>query len=150
MLLWTTHVTEQHLPLLADDQGGRLRRRRGADVRGRPGALPLAGERASPTPGSRRPCVGRGAGRGAQPDRAGRRRRGRAGRGHLDWLVDCASALGAEVLCGPFHQPLGQFTGAGRTEDELGRLAEAHRAMADRAPELTLAVEPLNRFEATC
>ena len=51
------------------------------------------------------------------------------------------------MLCGPFHQPLGLFSGRGPTEDELGRLAEAHRAMADRAPELTLAIEPLNRFE---
>ena len=71
----------------------------------------------------------------------------RAGIAHLDWLSDCATALGAEVLAGPFHQPLGQFSGRGPTEDELGRLAEAHRAMADRAPALILAVEPLNRFE---
>ena len=70
-----------------------------------------------------------------------------AGAAHLDWLLGCADALGAEALCGPFHQPLGVFTGRGPTEDELGRLVEAHQAMADRAPELTLAVEPLNRFE---
>jgi D-psicose/D-tagatose/L-ribulose 3-epimerase len=71
----------------------------------------------------------------------------RGGAAHLDWLVDCATALGAEVLAGPFHQPLGEFTGKGPSEDELGRMADAHRAMADRAPGLTFSVEPLNRFE---
>lgn len=72
-----------------------------------------------------------------------------AGLDHLKWLVDCTEALGADLLCGPFHQPLGVFTGAGPTEAELDRLAEAHRAMADYAagPGITLAIEPLNRFE---
>ncbi len=71
----------------------------------------------------------------------------RAGAGHLEWLLECADALGAEVLCGPFHQALGVFTGRGPTEEELGRLVEAHQVMADKAPELTLAIEMLNRFE---
>ncbi|MBP7001416.1 sugar phosphate isomerase/epimerase [Amaricoccus sp.] len=66
---------------------------------------------------------------------------------HLRWLVDCTKALRADVLCGPFHQPLGVFSGAGPTEEELARLVEAHRAMADYAGDLTLAIEPLNRFE---
>lgn len=68
---------------------------------------------------------------------------------HLDWALDCAIALGAEVLGGPIHAPLGHFTGRGATEDELARGAEAHRALAERAAAagLTLAVEPLNRFE---
>ena len=53
------------------------------------------------------------------------------------------------MLCGPFHQPLGVFSGDGPTEAELDRLVEAHQAMADYAagPGITLAVEPLNRFE---
>lgn len=72
-----------------------------------------------------------------------------AGLDHLKWLVDCAGALGADLLCGPFHQPLGVFTGAGPTPVELDRLVEAHQAMADYAAGagITLAVEPLNRFE---
>jgi D-psicose/D-tagatose/L-ribulose 3-epimerase len=68
---------------------------------------------------------------------------------HLDWALDCAIALGAEVLGGPIHAPLGHFTGRGATEDELARGADAHRALAERAAAsgLTLSVEPLNRFE---
>lgn len=68
---------------------------------------------------------------------------------HLSWLVDCASALEAGLLCGPFHSPLGVFSGAGPTPDEFARCADAHRAMAERAASaaITLSVEPLNRFE---
>lgn len=67
---------------------------------------------------------------------------------HLRRLVDRAIAMGAEVLIGPFTQPLGQFSGRGPTARQLDRLAAAHRAMADHAGDrLMLSVEPLNRFE---
>lgn len=68
---------------------------------------------------------------------------------HLDWALDCALAMGAESLGGPFHAPLGQFTGHGPTEDELARGADAHRALAERAHAhgATLSLELLNRFE---
>lgn len=63
-------------------------------------------------------------------------------------LVDVAVGMGAEVLCGPFHQPLGIFSGAGPTAEEWEHLVTAHRAMADHAGgAIRLAVEPLNRFE---
>jgi D-psicose/D-tagatose/L-ribulose 3-epimerase len=76
----------------------------------------------------------------------GARARGHA---HLDWMLDCAIALGAESVGGPFHAPIGQFTGTGPTEDELQWGAEAHRAMAKRAAAngVILSLEPLNRFE---
>jgi D-psicose/D-tagatose/L-ribulose 3-epimerase len=72
------------------------------------------------------------------------------GLSHLDWIVDCASALGAEVIGGPFHAPIGHFTGSGPTSDEWKRGAEAHHRMAERAAKLgmKLALEPLNRFES--
>jgi D-psicose/D-tagatose/L-ribulose 3-epimerase len=71
-----------------------------------------------------------------------------AGADHLGWLVDCAHALRAEVIAGPFHQPLGQFSGQGPSGDEWERLVDSQRAMADCAgPGLRLAIEPLNRFE---
>jgi D-psicose/D-tagatose/L-ribulose 3-epimerase len=72
-----------------------------------------------------------------------------AGVDHLKWAVDCAAALGAELLCGPFYQPLGQFTGAGPTAEEQQRAADAHRQAAEYAAQvrIPLAVEALNRFE---
>lgn len=73
----------------------------------------------------------------------------RAGVEHLKWAIDCAAALGAETLCGPYYQPLGEFSGQPTTEDEKQRGADAHREAAEYAQSVGvgLAVEALNRFE---
>jgi D-psicose/D-tagatose/L-ribulose 3-epimerase len=71
-----------------------------------------------------------------------------AGVDYLKWLVDCSVALGAEVLAGPFYQPLGTFSGLPLSDDEWARLVRTQTAMADHAGDaIALAVEPLNRFE---
>lgn len=145
MLLWSTHVTEQHLPLLAGIKAAGYdgievpmfegEPRHFAWLRGK-----LADEGLAATAVGVIPDVAHNP---ISDDAAARR----GGPAHLDWLVDCATALGAEVLCGPFHQPLGVFSGRGPSDAELDRLTDAHRAMADRNLGLTMAVEPLNRFE---
>ena len=68
---------------------------------------------------------------------------------HLKWAIDCSEALNSEVLCGPFFQPLGVFTGQAPAEEEKQRAAEVHRKAAELANKvnLALAVEYLNRFE---
>jgi D-psicose/D-tagatose/L-ribulose 3-epimerase len=145
MLLWSTHVTEQHLPLFADIKAAGYD---GVEVptfggdpthyawlRGKLDEEGLLATAVGLMPGEAYSLI--------SDDPAARR----AGAAHLDWLLECADALGAEVLCGPFHQALGVFTGRGPTEEELERLVEAHQIMADKAPELTLAIEMLNRFE---
>lgn len=68
---------------------------------------------------------------------------------HLNRVIDCSHALGAQALVGPWFQPLGVFTGDGPTEAELDRCASVHRAVAGRARDagLICALEPLNRFE---
>jgi len=70
-------------------------------------------------------------------------------RDYLKWAVDCCAALNAEVLCGPYYQPLGVFSGKGPTEDEKKRAAEVHRNIASIAQDakVLLTIEPLNRFE---
>ncbi len=67
----------------------------------------------------------------------------------LKWAVECSAALGAEVLCGPYYQPLGVFTGKGPTEEEKAFAAGVHRIIAGIAQEagVLLAIEALNRFE---
>jgi D-psicose/D-tagatose/L-ribulose 3-epimerase len=72
-----------------------------------------------------------------------------AGLAHLTWAIDCLQAAGGEVLCGPFYQPLGVFTGQPPTAEEWQRVVEVHRAAARHAAggDIRLAVEPLNRFE---
>ena len=145
MLLWTTHVTEEHLRPSRADQGGGLRRRRGADLRGRARALRLA----------RRQARRRGAGgdrgradarRGAQPD-LGRPRRAARRRAHLDWLSTAPTRSAPRRSAGPSTRRSASFTGRGPTEDELG--AARRGAPGDGRPRagLTLAIEPLNRFE---
>lgn len=65
------------------------------------------------------------------------------------WAVDCAAALGATVIAGPYHSPVGVFTGEGPREDEFAHLAEAMRTMAENAQRhgIALSLEAINRFE---
>lgn len=80
------------------------------------------------------------------PDAADRQR----ARDHMRRVIDCSVELGGQVLCGPWFQPLGVFSGEKPSEVELERCAEVHREIVPLAKEagLTCAVEPLNRFEA--
>lgn len=73
----------------------------------------------------------------------------RAALERLRFAVDCAAALGAEVLCGPLHSAFKVFSGRGPTPDELSRSAEVLRAAAEHAAaaSVLLAPEALNRFE---
>jgi D-psicose/D-tagatose/L-ribulose 3-epimerase len=70
-------------------------------------------------------------------------------RDRLHWAIDCASALGARLMCGPFHSPLGVFSGSAPTQGELGHLADTMREAAGYAEPagVALSIEALNRFE---
>lgn len=72
-----------------------------------------------------------------------------AGFDHLSRVIDCCEALDAEVLSGPWYQPLGVFSGQGPQPQEYERCAEVHRRIAPlaRAAGVTCALEVLNRFE---
>jgi D-psicose/D-tagatose/L-ribulose 3-epimerase len=67
----------------------------------------------------------------------------------LKWAIDCTATLGSGVLCGPFHSPLGVFSGAGPTADEKKYGADVLRQAADYAQKskVLLTIEYLNRFE---
>ena len=69
---------------------------------------------------------------------------------HLRRVAGCCHELGATVLAGPWFQPLGLFTGDRPSETELERCAEVHRQALPLLAQagLTPALEPLNRFEA--
>ena len=64
-------------------------------------------------------------------------------------VLDCCEAAGVETLVGPFHSALGQFSGAGPTEDEWKRAVESGREVVEYANTKGVAIsfEPLNRFE---
>jgi D-psicose/D-tagatose/L-ribulose 3-epimerase len=65
------------------------------------------------------------------------------------WVLDMCAAVGAEVIAGPYHSPLGVFTGQGPTDDEKKRAAETLRQAAEYAESVgaRIAIEYLNRFE---
>jgi D-psicose/D-tagatose/L-ribulose 3-epimerase len=67
----------------------------------------------------------------------------------LKWAVEMNHILGSVAMCGPYHSPLGVFSGTGPTADEKGRAAEVLRQAAEfaKGANLTLAIEYLNRFE---
>lgn len=69
---------------------------------------------------------------------------------HLARVIECAFALGATHMAGPWFQPLGVFSGDKPSEAELARCADVHRQIMPimRAAGITAALEPLNRFEA--
>ena len=147
MLLWATHVTEAHLPIIED------LKKTGYDgveipmFEGDPEYFRSLGHRIRDL-GLQAIGVGvmPGGGKNAvSPDPAER-----AGAlAHLKWLTDCTEALGGDLLCGPLHQPLGTFTGLGPTADEVERAVAILKQAATYAGRagVQIAVEPVNRFE---
>jgi D-psicose/D-tagatose/L-ribulose 3-epimerase len=67
----------------------------------------------------------------------------------LKHVLDMTAAVGADVCCGPYYAQLGVFSGDGPTEDEKKRAADVLRAGAEHAATLKVkfAVEFLCRFE---
>lgn len=147
MLLWSTHVTEEHLPIFHDLKAtgydgveiplfegdvnhyaalGKKIAEAGLDVTGI-GVMPGGGKSA------------------VSPDRTERD----AALEHIKWLIDCTAALGGKLVAGPFHQPLGEFSGSPASADEKKRVAEVHKLAAHYGAKsgVSLSVEPLNRFE---
>jgi len=69
---------------------------------------------------------------------------------HLKRVIECTATLGGTVMAGPWFQPLGVFSGDRPSEDELNRCADVHRQVLPllRDAGITPGLEPLNRFEA--
>lgn len=69
---------------------------------------------------------------------------------HLKRAIGCAQVLGGQVMAGPWFQPLGVFSGEPPSEAELERCAEVHRQVLPlmRQAGVKPGLEPLNRFEA--
>ncbi len=63
--------------------------------------------------------------------------------------LDCCAEAGATILVGPYHSALGEFSGAGPTEDEWKWGVDSMRQVAEHAGKVNvkLGVECLNRFE---
>jgi D-psicose/D-tagatose/L-ribulose 3-epimerase len=146
LLLWATHVTEEHYPDLeqikatgfdgveipiftGDDAHYQKLSKKLDQLQLKTSAVTVATPEASPI--SPDPVI-----RKAATDR-------------LKTIVRQSAILGADILCGPFYQALGVFSGTGPTEEEFERVAEVHREVAVEAQRhgVVLAIEFLNRFE---
>ncbi|MFO0891685.1 MAG: sugar phosphate isomerase/epimerase family protein [Isosphaeraceae bacterium] len=68
---------------------------------------------------------------------------------HLDRAMECGQQFGCEILCGPLHSAIGQFSGTGPTEDEFKYGVETLQRAAEEAQArgIRMAIEYLNRFE---
>ncbi|MCP4260009.1 MAG: sugar phosphate isomerase/epimerase [Planctomycetes bacterium] len=147
MLLWTTHVTEEHFPLLEKiKQVGYD----GVEIPIFTGDVEHFEKLGKVIKDSGLACASVTVIPDEQHNPISAEETNRKGAvEHLKWAIDCSAAMNSEVLCGPLYQPLGVFTGTGPTEDEKQRAAEVHRQAADIAKKanLILALEYLNRFE---
>ena len=68
---------------------------------------------------------------------------------HLDRVMECGQAFGAEILCGPVHSAIGVFSGEAPTEEEFQRGVDTLKRVGEKAETrgIMIAVEYLNRFE---
>ena len=146
LLLWTTHVTEEHYPQLekikstgfagveipifgGEDAHYQKLRKKLDELQLKTSTVAVATPEAN----------------AISPDPAIRK----AASERLKTIVRQSAILGADILCGPFHQALGVFSGTGPTEEEFKRATDVHREAANEAQRqgVCLAIEFLNRFE---
>jgi D-psicose/D-tagatose/L-ribulose 3-epimerase len=68
---------------------------------------------------------------------------------HMQAVVKAAAEAGATVVAGPLYAPVGYLPGRRRTADEWKWAVEAYQSLGDtlQAHGVTVAIEPLNRFE---
>jgi D-psicose/D-tagatose/L-ribulose 3-epimerase len=68
---------------------------------------------------------------------------------HMQDVVKASAEAGAKIVAGPVYCPVGELPGRRRTADEWKRAVEAYQRLGDTLirHDVTLAIEPLNRFE---
>lgn len=68
---------------------------------------------------------------------------------HLSDTIQAAAEAGARIVAGPVYSPVGYLPGRRRTTDEWNWAVEGYQSIAGTlaANGVTLAIEPLNRFE---
>jgi D-psicose/D-tagatose/L-ribulose 3-epimerase len=146
LLLWTTHVTEEHFPILA-----KLKKAGFDGVE-----VPVFEGDAAHFKGIKKALANEGLGcttvtvaneqaNPISPDRSVRE----AAVERLKWAIEMTAILGGEVMAGPYHSPLAVFSGSGPTQTEKKHAVEVFRRAAEEAKRagVKLAIEYLNRFE---
>jgi D-psicose/D-tagatose/L-ribulose 3-epimerase len=146
MLLWTGHVTQEHVPLF------KALKKAGYDgvefplFEGTPDHYARLGEHLDKLGLERSTVSVLGPGHNPlSPDKAQQA----DALARAKWAVDCTAALGANILAGPMHSEIGSFSGGPATKQEHQRGVSFHRRAGDHAAKknVRFAVEALNRFE---
>ena len=146
LLLWTPHVTKEHLPIL------KALKKAGYDgvevpvFEGTPDHYARLGDELDKLGLGRTTVSVFGQGHNPlSPDKAQRK----AALERAKWFVDCNAALGSRIGAGPMHSELGYFSGSSATAQERKRGISLHRAAGDYAARknMRFALEALNRFE---
>jgi D-psicose/D-tagatose/L-ribulose 3-epimerase len=146
LLLWTGHVTEEHLPIF------KALKKAGYDgvelplFEGTPDHYARLGDHLAKLDLGVTTVSVLGAGHNSlSHDKAERK----AALERAKWALDCTQALGAPILAGPMHSEIGYFSGNGATAQERKHGLSFHRAAGDHAAKknVRFAVEALNRFE---
>jgi D-psicose/D-tagatose/L-ribulose 3-epimerase len=146
LLLWTPHVTKEHLPII------RALKKTGYDAveipifEGTPEHYAWLGGELDKLGLARTSVSVLGSGNNSlSPDKAQQK----AALERTKWAIDCNAALGSPILAGPMHSELGFFTGQALTKQERQRGISFHRKAGDYAAKknLRMALEALNRFE---
>ena len=146
MFLWTTHLTADHAPLLRDIKATGFD---GVEVPVFDGDIAhyaMLGEMLDDIGLDRTAVTAMGdPAMNLIGDTAARV----AGIDNMKQVLDRTHALGATLVCGPLHSPLGHFSGQGPTAQEFTRSVQSQRQIGDHAAPLgiTVALEALNRFE---
>jgi D-psicose/D-tagatose/L-ribulose 3-epimerase len=146
LLLWTTHVTAEHFPLFP-----KLKKAGFDGVE-----IPIFEGDAAHYKSVRKELDNNGLGSTivtvatpeANPISADTAVR-QAAVTRMKYVLEMGAILGATHLCGPYHSPLGVFSGTGPTADEKKRAVEVLRQVAEEAQKqkIMLGIEYLNRFE---
>lgn len=146
MLLWTGHVTEEHVPIFKDIK------KTGYDgvelplFEGTPDHYARLGDVLDKIGLERTTVSVLGAGHNPLSSDKDQQK---AALERAKWAIDCTAALGASILAGPMHSEIGYFSGSGPTAAEHKRGISFHRRAGDHAAKknVRFAVEALNRFE---
>ncbi len=147
LLLWTSHVTAEHFAILKD------LKKTGYDTveipifEGTPDHYAMLGAELDRL-GLQRSVVSVIGGSDKNPLSPEKTAR-LAAVEYTKWVIDCTSALGANILAGPMHSELGYFSGNGATSAERKNGLSFHRKVGDYAAKknVRFALEALNRFE---
>jgi D-psicose/D-tagatose/L-ribulose 3-epimerase len=148
MLLWTAHVQAEHWPIIEDIK------RTGYDgveipiFEGEPRHFAELGRRLEQI-GLQATGIALFPSADMNPIGAAPEQRAAALK-HMEWIIECAAAVGAKLVGGPLHSTLGHFSGEGPTDEERRRGIDFHQKAGEiaRKRDVTVVLEAINRFES--